>query len=98
MHNENSCAKKYENLSSTRTTYLERAREAAKLTIPSLVPDAGHSSATKLYTPYQGVGARGVNNLASKLLLSLLPPNAPFFAMRLDDFTIQELAQTEGAR
>lgn len=99
MHNsDNACAKKYENLSSTRTTYLERAREAAKLTIPSLVPDAGHSSATKLYTPYQGVGARGVNNLASKLLLSLLPPNAPFFAMRLDDFTIQELAQSEGAR
>ena len=99
MHKgDNSCAKKYENLSSTRTTYLERAREAAKLTIPSLVPDAGHSSATKLYTPYQGVGARGVNNLASKLLLSLLPPNAPFFAMRLDDFTIQELAQTDGAR
>ena len=99
MHKgDNACAKKYENLSSTRTTYLDRAREAAKLTIPSLVPDAGHSSATKLYTPYQGVGARGVNNLASKLLLSLLPPNAPFFAMRLDDFTIQELAQSEGAR
>jgi len=92
------CAKKYENLSSHRTTYLERAREAAKLTIPSLVPEEGHTSSSKLYTPYQGVGARGVNNLASKLLLSLLPPNAPFFAMRLDDFTIQELAQTEGAR
>lgn len=92
------CAKKYENLSSKRTTYLERAREAAKLTIPSLVQEEGHTYSTKLYTPYQGVGARGVNNLASKLLLSLLPPNAPFFAMRLDDFTIQELAQTEGAR
>lgn len=99
MHNgENNCAKKYENLSSHRTTYLERAREAAKLTIPSLVPEEGHSATTKLYTPYQGVGARGVNNLASKLLLSLLPPNSPFFAMRLDDFTIQELAQSEGAR
>ena len=99
MHNGNAdCEKKYENLSSHRTTYLERAREAAKLTIPSLVPEEGHTSSTKLYTPYQGVGARGVNNLASKLLLSLLPPNAPFFAMRLDDFTIQELAQTEGAR
>lgn len=98
MLNNDSCAKRYENLSSLRTTYLERAREAAKLTIPSLVPDEGHSSSTRFYTPYQGIGARGVNNLASKLLLSLLPPNAPFFAMRLDDFTIQELAQSEGAR
>ena len=99
MHKDEAvCAKKYENLSSHRTTYLERAREAAKLTIPSLVPEEGHTSSSKLYTPYQGVGARGVNNLASKLLLSLLPPNAPFFAMRLDDFTIHEVAQTEGAR
>lgn len=96
--NNDSCGKRYENLSSSRTTYLERARDAAKLTIPSLVPDSGHTSTTKFYTPYQGIGARGVNNLASKLLLSLLPPNAPFFAMRLDDFTIQELAQSEGAR
>jgi len=95
---DGTCEKRYENLSSHRTTYLERAREAARLTIPSLVPEEGHTATTKLYTPYQGIGARGVNNLASKLLLSLLPPNAPFFAMRLDDFTIQELAQTEGAR
>lgn len=98
MINNDSCGKRYENLSSLRTTYLERARDAAKLTIPSLVPSEGHSSSSKFYTPYQGIGARGVNNLASKLLLSLLPPNAPFFAMRLDDFTIQELAQSEGAR
>ena len=93
-----SCAKRYDNLSSLRTTYLERARDAAKLTIPSLVPEEGHTESSRLRTPYQGVGARGVNNLASKLLLSLLPPNSPFFAMRLDDFTIQELAQTDGAR
>lgn len=92
------CAKRYEKLASDRDIYLERARDAAKYTIPSLVPESGHGASTKLYTPYQGIGARGVNNLASKLLLSLLPPNSPFFAMKLDDFTITELAQQEGAR
>jgi hypothetical protein len=45
--------------------------------------------------PYQGVGARGVNNLASKLLLALLPPNSPFFRLTIDDFDLAELAGGE---
>lgn len=92
------CAKRYDKLAADREMYLTRARESAKYTIPSLVPESGHGASTKIYTPYQGIGARGVNNLASKLLLSLLPPNSPFFAMKLDDFTVTELAQEEGAR
>ena len=74
-----------------RDTFLERGREAARLTIPTLLPDEGHSSS--IYsTPYQGIGARGVNNLASKLLLALLPPNSPFFRLTIDDFDLQEIA------
>ena len=42
-------------------------------------------------TPYNSIGARGVNNLASKLLIALLPPNSPFFRLRVDDFTLKEL-------
>tara|TARA_R110000744_G_scaffold322759_3_gene428709 strand:+ start:958 stop:2526 length:1569 start_codon:yes stop_codon:yes gene_type:complete len=99
LHNNTStCAGRYERLSALRETYLNRARESAKLTIPTLIPESGHGVATKFATPYQGIGARGVNNLASKLLLSLLPPNSPFFQMKIDDFTAEELAQEEGAR
>ncbi len=82
---------RYRELENKRAIYLERAREVSKYTIPSLVPPQGHSASMKLVTPYQGVGARGVNNLASKLLLALLPPNSPFFRMKVEDFTIQEL-------
>jgi hypothetical protein len=46
--------------------------------------DEGDHSAQRFSTPYQSIGARGVNNLASALLLSLLPPNAPFFRFILD--------------
>ena len=92
------CASRYEALAAERETYLNRARECAKLTIPALMPDSGHSSGTILHTPYQGIGARGVNNLASKLLLSLLPPNTPFFRFIIDEFTAEELAQEQGQR
>jgi len=85
-------AKRYSQLESERDTFLERGREAAKLTIPTLLPDEGHSGSTIYATPYQGIGARGVNNLASKLLLALLPPNSPFFRLTIDDFDLQAIA------
>jgi hypothetical protein len=53
----------------------------------------GHTPHTTLPTPYQGLGARGVNNLASKLLLALLPPNASFFRLTLDEFKLAMLQQ-----
>lgn len=74
----------YQELESWRHGYLQRARDCARLTIPYLMTDDGDQSAQRLPTPYQSVGARGVNNLASALLLSLLPPNAPFFRFVLD--------------
>lgn len=91
-------AGRYSQLESVRWTVLERARDAAKLTIPALMPPDGHSYVSKLPTPYQGIGARGVNNLASKLLLALLPPNSPFFRMIVDDFTLEKMTQRPGMR
>jgi hypothetical protein len=91
-------AGRYSQLETDRQPFLDRAREAAKLTIPSLMPESGHSGTSKLPTPYQGLGARGVNNLASKLLLALLPPNSPFFRMTIDDFTLQEMTGQDGMR
>ena len=85
MHkSEGTIAALYSKCEAQRSSYLERGRDSARLTIPTILPDMGSSSARKFPTPYQSVGARGVNNLASALLLSLLPPNAPFFRLVID--------------
>ncbi len=76
----------YTSLEGKREQYLDRARSASKLTIPYVMPESGFGSHSRLDTPFQGIGARGVNNLASKLLLALLPPNAPFFRLQVDEF------------
>ena len=78
----------YKNCSEERTQFLVRARESAELTLPYLVPPEGHNETTTFPTPFQGMGARGVNNLASKLLLALLPPNSPFFRLVVDYFAM----------
>lgn len=83
---------RYEQLATDRTVYLTRARAAAELTIPSLIPPEGASGATDLPQPYQSVGARGVNNLSAKLLLALFPPGASWFRLSADQKAIQELA------
>jgi hypothetical protein len=39
--------------------------------------------------PSQSVGSRGVNNLASKMVLSLLPMNTPFFKLNISMLDLQ---------
>jgi hypothetical protein len=82
---------RYQSCMIDREIFLERARDASELTLPTLIPPKTASNVTRYPTPYQGIGARGVNNLASKLLLALVPPNSPFFRMKIDDFVIKEL-------
>lgn len=93
-----SIASRWGKLDGARSSITNRARQCAALTIPSLLPPEGHSETQELATPYQGLGARGVNNLASKLLLALFPPNSPFFKMAIDDFTLEKLTKEEGKR
>lgn len=86
----------YERLSPEREPYLSRGRKCAELTIPSLLPPAGSTAASALHVPYQSIGARGVNNLSSKLLLTILPPNSPFFRLLVDDYELAEQFDEDG--
>lgn len=84
----------YDRLAQDREDYTRRAEECAKFTIPRLFPREYDDSRTDYPTPYNSVGARGVNNLASKLLLALMPPNQPFFRFGLDEESSQILQQS----
>lgn len=86
--NATSAKSLYDSLEGKRHQYLDRARSCARLTLPYVMPDAGFGPSSRLDTPFQGVGARGANNLASKLLLALLPPNAPFFRLNIDTYNL----------
>jgi hypothetical protein len=57
----------------------------------------GSTGATFLPTPWQSVGARGVNNLAAKLLLTLFPPGSAFFKLSIAEAILDKLKQQAGA-
>jgi hypothetical protein len=92
MNDQGTIAALYSKLEAQRQSYLTRGRDAAKLTIPTILPDDGNHSSQSFPTPYQSVGARGVNNLSSALLLSLLPPNAPFFRLVINEDEKKKMA------
>lgn len=91
---EQGAKKTYERLKSDRQPYIDRAVDCAKVTIPALFPKENDDKSTKYETPYQSVGARGVNNLASKLILALMPPNSPFFRLGMSDEVLAEYMNT----
>lgn len=84
MENQ-SAASRYARLASDRTIFLDTARECAELSLPYLLTPTGVINGQKLPTPWQSIGAKGVNVMASKLMLSLFPVTATFFKLQIND-------------
>ena len=88
---------RYKSLEKGRQGPLDRARLNSTLTIPSLIPPDNFDENTQLQDPVQNIGTLGVNNLAAKMTLALLPPNTPFFRHDPDEAAAEALeAQQEG--
>ena len=80
-----SAASRYARLASDRTIFLDTARDCAKLSLPYLLTPTGVINGQKLPTPWQSIGAKGANVMASKLMLSLFPVTATFFKLQIND-------------
>lgn len=85
----------YDRLVNDRAPYITRAEKNAQYTVPSVFPKESDNGSTNFVTPYQSVGARGLNNLASKLLLSLFPVGEPFFKLNINEFALKQVGDPE---
>lgn len=88
-------AKRYGELKGQRQAVLERARNNSDLTIPGLIPQDGQDANATFSQPYQSLGARAVNNLASWLLVTLFPPDQHFFRINIHEDTAEELGSQQ---
>jgi len=97
-----SASKVYAKLLPIRDDYVKRGQECAELTIPSSFLGDREERAGQEYSrgeqpdPHQSVGARGVRNLASKMMLTLLPSNSPFFNLVSDEELLDLLEEQMG--
>ena len=96
--NKMSAKKRYDKLATMRKNYLTRAEDAAALTIPQLYTGTydGSNEGNSYGNPYQSLGARGVNNLANKIILTLFPPATAFFKMGINPLTLKAMGKGEG--
>tara|TARA_R110002020_G_scaffold313271_1_gene528571 strand:- start:339 stop:1913 length:1575 start_codon:yes stop_codon:yes gene_type:complete len=85
--------KRYNQLKDERESYLLRARRCSELTLPLVVRDKHYNKDTSdisFASPWSSLGARGVNNLSSNLMLSLFPTNLKFFRLLVSDNAFEE--------
>ena len=90
--------KRYKQLEAERENFLLRARRCSELTLPLVVRDHisyknKNTSDISYQTPWQSLGARGVNNLASNLMLSLFPTNLKFFRLLVSDNAFEQFGE-----
>jgi hypothetical protein len=82
---------RYDHLSGYRSQFLDTAVRCSELTLPYLIQrDEYRTTHQNLIQPWQSVGAKGVVTLASKLMLSLLPPQTTFFKLQVRDDKLGE--------
>lgn len=85
----------YERLKTDRNNYTDRAESCAQFTIPALFPKETDNASSTYKIPHQSFGARGVNNLSSKLLLALFPPNSTFFRLDMNPILKANVSQQD---
>lgn len=72
-----------------RESSLERCRDCAALTMPSLLPKRDNTEDDTLPTPWQGHGPRCVRNLAGRFAVTMLPTDLPFFKFGVLEYLIE---------
>lgn len=90
IHDTGSICKRWSTLELRKLPLIRRCEEYAMWTLPYLFPILGTSN-TELNGPVDGTGARAVNNLANKLVMTLFQPHAPFFRLNVSQDVVQEM-------
>lgn len=90
----------YQRRSTDRQMFLNRAYECSRLTIPTLIPRSTERTDKNTIIdtpqPWQSVGAMGVNTLAAKLSMTLLPAQTPFYQFVMGSKEREELLGLDG--
>lgn len=88
---KSSLSTRYTELIGARSSFLTRAENYSKMSLPYILPTVISDGAQNKHG-YQGIGAEAVNHLANKIVLTLFPLAIPFFTLKFDDEIEEEIA------
>ena len=86
-------ARRFTELETYKSNFLNTVRECSALTKPLVVPPSGYTPGNPLLYPRSSHGGRLVSNLVSQLLLILFPPGIPFFKSDLESVDVREMSK-----
>lgn len=97
MHNDpkskSDLEERYTKLVGSRSSFLTRAQQYSKMSLPYILPASKSSSAQNKHG-YQGIGAEAVNSLANKIVMTLFPLGIPFFSLKFDKEIEKQLEES----
>jgi hypothetical protein len=91
-------ANRYHAMTSDRDPYLQRARDLAALTVPSLFRQEGDNGSTAIEIPWGSLGAACVVHLAAKVVFSIFPPGAPPMKLSATRAVLDAIEQDEPSK
>lgn len=75
---------RWDELEVRKSNLKSRCEQYAKWTLPYLYPYNGANESTEFVISYDSIGARGVNHLANKIVMTLFPSQTAFFRLKID--------------
>ena len=92
MNTYDSCEDLYKSKINERNLYLEEQEETCNHTVPYLHTSSEYENNTqsKKVLPWNGIGMKGVQNLSSMLLTSLVPQTTVFVRLMLDEMEMAD--------
>lgn len=80
----------YNHLTTYRQQVIDKGREMARITIPSVFPPEGYHTGDRIGTNNQSVGALCIGTLASKLMLMAFSPSRPILKYQVIEHKLQK--------
>lgn len=89
-------SQRWQMLESKKLPMIRRCEDYALWTLPYLFPKPGLKD-TEIQGPIDSTGARAVNHLANKLIMTLYQPHNPFFRLNVSSDITSELREAAAA-
>ena len=86
----------YDALHAKKGSLLSRCEQYAEVTLPYVFPRESDGD-YELQVQLNSIGARGVNHLTNKLILTLFPESQPFFRLSVSSDVLQQMAEAAKA-
>lgn len=83
-------AQVFQSRESKKLSLVRRCEEYAQWTLPHVFPFSGMKD-TEMQGPVDSTGARAVNHLSNKLIMTLFQPYSPFFRLQISSDVAKEL-------